>query len=129
MNQDKNNQNDNNRKDNADRVIHSDTASAGMSSDLPKDKQVSEGDTGQGSVGVQGQYAGNDQPDLNQENRTAPDRKDPDTMNQNGSSQLAMGSRNEEEKNESSGDEPKKGKEGQVNVGIQKNMNDTNDSQ
>jgi len=106
---------DNNREDNKDRVVHSNTASPGMSSDLPEGqanassgKTAAKGqslneeksnstlaDEGQGSAGIQGQYAGTDhqKPGQEQEDLTAPRRNDPDKMNQQGSSHLALGGR------------------------------------
>ena len=104
------------------------------------DTRSNQTDEGQGAAGLQGQYAGNDAQDLTPENRTAPDRKDPDTMNQNGSSQLAMGSRDTEgdqyskeeasEQDEYTKDEVvSQKKDPHIQTGIQKNMNETNDSQ
>lgn len=98
-----------NRSDNPDRVIHSNTATTGMSSDPANSEgnqrqqgsvnkagaDANEGDTGQGAPGIQGQYAGNDDleaaPGAGKSH--APDREDPDRMGQMGSSHLALGSR------------------------------------
>jgi hypothetical protein len=62
----------------------------------PNGKALNENETdnGQGAPGVQGQYPGNNdqQPGPNP-GGTAPERENPDTMNQNGSSQVALGKR------------------------------------
>jgi hypothetical protein len=51
-------------------------------------------DTGQGAPGIQGQYPGNnDQDPQPNPGGTAPERENPDTMNQNGSMHVALGSR------------------------------------
>jgi hypothetical protein len=55
---------------------------------------TNETDTGQGAPGVQGQYSGtNSQDPQVNPGGTAPERENPDTMNQNGSMHVALGSR------------------------------------
>jgi hypothetical protein len=70
------------------------SGSAGTSGPNDSEQHTDQTDSGQGAPGVQGQYAGNnDQPSDDRPGKTAPHRADPDTMNQNGSSQVALGSR------------------------------------
>jgi hypothetical protein len=73
------------------RETSGDARTAGPNDEAQRAEQP---DEGQGSAGIQGQYAGhNDQPSDERKGKTAPHRPDPDTMNQNGSMHVALGKR------------------------------------
>lgn len=77
-----------------------DTTQQGKQGSGPNEKASREdrGDEGQGAPGVQGQYAGSNDQVPADPDRTAPQRPDPDTMNQNGSMHVALGKRKRDEK-------------------------------